>query len=91
VRDIPEPARKRRPVQADYATVEVNSLILTHLKNYLLTEVIPFLDELPNYADNQEFRDWVLSTWVGTCIQRGLEEEGYFPKHNTRTKRGCLA
>ena len=74
-----EPINKPRQRTA-YSTVKVDSLLLTHLKNYLMRDVIPFLDELPNHEDSQEFRDWVLSEWVGTCILQGLEEEGYFSR-----------
>jgi len=73
--------RKTTSLQEDaieYETIEVNSEILAHLKAYLLTEVLPHLTDLPDYEDTQDYRETVLTIWVGEAIRQGLEREGFY-------------
>jgi len=70
--------RKTNSRQGDaveYETIKVDSRVVTDLKAYLLMSVLPFLTDLPEYEDSEEFKDGVLSIWVGEAIKQGIERD----------------
>jgi hypothetical protein len=75
----------------EYETVKVDSRVVTDLKAYLLTRVLPFLTDLPDYQDSEDYRNSVLSTWIETAIRSALEEEGFPPKNDGCHKRSLDA
>ena len=87
---MPDVAKKTsRLLPADeneYGTIRVNSKILTDLKAYLLTDVLPRLTDLPDYDDSQDYKETVLSIWIGEAIRQGLEKEGFYSGRKTERK-----